>query len=94
MPCWIAGESGFSPAVSRASVIRLVVPVFASFSTSDHEPSARCWLFKYRTPSRMARSTSSRVTLAEQRAPPASWAAIETTMITKQPEGPETRLMS
>ena len=46
MPCESRGESAFSPAVSKARVIRLVVPVLASFSTSDHDPSARCWLFK------------------------------------------------
>ena len=61
----ITGESGFSPAVKKARVIRLVVPVLASLSTSDHEPSGRWQLFKYRTPSRIARSTSSRVTAAE-----------------------------
>ena len=60
----IVCESGFSPAVSKARVTMLVTPVRASFSTSAHEPSSRCWPFKKRTPSRIARSTSSRVTAA------------------------------
>ncbi len=59
---WIAGESGFSPAVSSASVTRLVVPVCARPSASAQEPSARCRSLRKRTPSRMARSTSSLVT--------------------------------
>ena len=42
----------------------------------------------------MARSTSSRVTLATQGTLPASWTAIESTTMIKQPESPVIRLMS
>ena len=51
--------SGLSPAVSKARAIKLVVPVLASFSTSDHEPLGCCSPLRYRTPSRIARSTCS-----------------------------------
>ena len=60
----MCGELAGSPAVSRARVTRLVVPVCASLSTSGQEPSARCCCLRKRTPSRMACSTSSRVTAA------------------------------
>ena len=50
----MAGESGFSPAASRASRARLVVPEFESPSTSGQEPSGRCCCLRNRTPSRIA----------------------------------------
>ena len=44
------GEPGFSPAVSRASVTRLVVPVRASPCTSAHDPSAALFLLQEADP--------------------------------------------
>ena len=63
-PCGRSASRASRRRSSRARVTRLVVPVRASPCTSAQEPSARCSCLRKRTPSRIARSTSSRVTAA------------------------------